>query len=152
MTIWVLLKFLHVAAVIAVFTIQVGSDAYFQRVARSGSTEAVARLGEAIRKRSFVEAVIFEIAVVLGLLTALFGSFNLLAAWLLMSYAIVVMVIAFAVTFAAKPFSAILEAAQAGDAEAMAQAVDAPARRLALWFGIVMYGLLVFLMVVKPFA
>ena len=61
MTIWVLLKFLHVGAVIAVFSIQVASDLYFQRVARSGSTEAVARLGEAIRKRGFVEAVIFEI-------------------------------------------------------------------------------------------
>jgi hypothetical protein len=40
-TIWVLLKFLHVAAVIAVFSIQIASDLYLPRVAASGRTEAV---------------------------------------------------------------------------------------------------------------
>jgi uncharacterized membrane protein len=150
--VWTLLKFLHVAAVIAVFSIQIASDLYFQRVARSGSTEAVAKLGAAIRKRGFVEAVIFEIAVVLGILTALFGSFDLLAPWLLMSYAIIVITIVFAITYAAKPFTAILEAAEAGDAEAMERAVRAPGRRFALATGVTLYSLLVFLMVVKPFA
>jgi len=99
-----------------------------------------------------VEAVIFEIAVVLGLLTAVFGGFNLLVPWLLMSYVIVGFVIVFAITYAARPFSAILEAAEAGDAEAMAQAANAPGRRFALGTGIFLYGLLVFLMVAKPFA
>ena len=147
-----LLKFLHVAAVIAVFSIQIASDLYFQRVTRSGSTEAVAKLGADIRQRGVVEALIFEIAVVLGLLTAIFGGFNLLAPWLLMSYAIIAIVVVFAVTYAARPFSAILEAADAGDADAMAQAASAPARRFALAVPIVLYGLLVFLMVTKPFA
>ena len=150
MDVWVLLKFLHVAAVIAVFSIQIASDLYFQRVTRSGSTEAVAKLGAAIRERGVVEALIFEIAVVLGLLTAIFGGFNLLAPWLLMSYAIIVIVVVFAVTYAARPFTAILEAAEAGDAGAMAQAATTPARRLALAVPIVLYGLLVFLMVTKP--
>ena len=150
MTIWVVMKFLHIAAVIAVFSIQVASDLYFQRVAASGSTEAVARLGEAIRKRGFVEGVIFEIAVVLGLLTALAGQFDLLAPWLVMSYVLIVVVVVFAITYAARPFTAILEAAQAGDSEAMSAAVRAPGRRFALGFTIAMYGLLVFLMTVKP--
>lgn len=152
MDIWLLVKFLHVAAVIAVFSIQVASDLYFQRVTRSGSTEAVAKLGAAIRSRGVIEALIFEIAVVLGLLTAIFGGFNLLAPWLLMSYAIIAIAIVFAVTYAARPFSAILEAAEAGDASAMAAAASAPARRLALAVPIALYGLLVFLMVTKPFA
>jgi hypothetical protein len=151
-TIWVLLKFLHIAAVIGVFSIQVASDLYFQRVTASGSTEAVAKLGAAIRKRGFVESVIFEIAVILGLLTALFGGFNLLVPWLLMSYAIIAIVIVFAITDAARPFSAILDAAEAGDADAMARAANAPVRRFALAVPIALYGLLVFLMVVKPFA
>jgi uncharacterized membrane protein len=150
--VWVLVKFLHVAAVIAVFSIQIASDLYFQRVTRSGSTEAVAKLGAAIRQRGIVEALIFEIAVVLGLLTAIFGGFNLLAPWLLMSYGIIVIVVVFAVTYAARPFTTILDAAEAGDADAMAQAASAPARRLALAVPIVLYGLLVFLMVTKPFA
>ena len=149
---WVLLKFLHVSAVIAVFSIQIASDLYFQRVTGSGSTEAVAKLGAAIRKRGFVEAVIFEIAVVLGLLTAIFGGFNLLAGWLIASYVLIAITIVFALTFAARPFSAILDAAEAGDGDGMAQAARAPARRFALGFAIVAYGLLVFLMVVKPFA
>ena len=147
-----LLKFLHVAAVIAVFSIQIASDLYFQRVTRSGSTEAVAKLGAAIRQRGVVEALIFEIAVVLGLLTAIVGGFNLLAPWLLMSYAIIVVVVIFAVTYAARPFSAILEAAEAGDADAMAVSASARARKVALAVPIVLYGLLVFLMVTKPFA
>ena len=146
-----LLKFLHVAAVIAVFSIQIASDLYFQRVTRSGSTEAAAKLGAAIRQRGVVEALIFEIAVVLGLLTAIAGGFNLLAPWLLMSYGIIAVVVVFAVTYAARPFSAILEAAEAGDADAMAQAASAPARRFALAVPILLYGLLVFLMVTKPF-
>lgn len=150
MEVWTLLKFLHVGAVIGVFSIQVASDLYFQRVARSGSTEAVAQLGTAIRRRGFVEAVIFEIAVVLGILTAIFGGFNFLAPWLLFSYVIIVVTIVFALTYAAKPFSAILDAARAGDAAAMARATDAPARRFALWFAILAYSSLVFLMVVKP--
>lgn len=152
MDIWTLLKFLHVAAVIAVFSIQIASDLYFQRVVGLGSTEAVAKLGAAIRKRNPVEALIFEIAVVLGLLTAIFGSFNLLATWLLLSYGLIVVIVVFAVTYAAKPFSAILEAAEAGDAAAMTAAAHAPGRRFALGFSVVAYGLLVFLMVTKPFA
>jgi hypothetical protein len=138
--------------VIAVFSIQIASDLYFQRVTASGSTEAVAKLGAAIRRRGFVEAVIFEIAVVLGLLTAILGEFNLLVGWLLASYAVIAVIIVFALTYAARPFSAILEAAEAGDAQAMARAANAPARRLALATAIILYGLLVFLMTVKPFA
>jgi hypothetical protein len=152
MDIWVLLKFLHVAAVIAIFSIQVASDLYFQRVTHSGSTEAVAKLGAAIRQRGPIEAMIFEIAVVLGLLTAIFGGFNLLAPWLLLSYGIIVVAIVFALRYAARPFSAILEAADAGDAAAMAQAASAPSRRMALAVPIVLYSMLVFLMVTKPFA
>jgi hypothetical protein len=147
---WTLLKFLHVAAVIGVFSIQVASDLYFQRVARSGSTEAVARLGAAIRRRGPVEATIFEIAVVLGILTAIFGGFDLLAPWLLASYAIIAISVVFALRYTATPFSAILDAAAAGDVAAMERAVNAPARRIALAGTLILYSSLVFLMVVKP--
>ncbi len=152
MTLLALFKFLHVVAAFAVVSIQLASDLYFQRVARSGSTEAVARLGDAIRSRGFVEALIFEIAVVLGFVTALLGGFNLLAGWLLLAYADVVVSILIGVFFAAAPFSAILDAAKAGDAAAMAVAVEAPRRRLMLALTIFLYGGLIFLMVVKPFA
>lgn len=74
------------------------------------------------------------------------------APWLLMSYAIVVIVIVFAMTYAAKPFSAILDAAKAGNAEAMERAAEAPGRRFALAVPLSLYSLLVFLMVVKPLA
>ena len=147
---WTLLKFLHVAAVIGVFSIQVASDLYFQRVARSGSTEAVARLGTAIRRRGPIEATIFEIAVVLGILTAIFGGFDLLAPWLVASYAIIVVSVVFALRYTAAPFSAILDAAAAGDAAAMERAVNARARRIALAGTLILYASLVFLMVVKP--
>ena len=150
MALWTLLKFLHVAAVIGVFSIQVASDLYFQRVARSGSTEAVAKLGAAIRRRGPVEATIFEIAVVLGILTAIFGEFDLLAPWLLASYVIIAISVVFALRYTAAPFSAILDAAAAGDAAAMERALNAPARRIALAGTLILYSSLVFLMVVKP--
>ena len=150
MALWTLLKFLHVAAVIGVFSIQVASDLYFQRVARSGSTEAVAKLGAAIRRRGPVEATIFEIAVVLGILTAVFGGFDLLAPWLLASYVIIAISVIFALRYTAAPFSAILDAAAAGDAAAMERAMNAPARRIALAGTLILYSSLVFLMVVKP--
>lgn len=150
MALWTLLKFLHVAAVIGVFSIQVASDLYFQRVARSGSTEAVAKLGAAIRRRGHIEATIFEIAVVLGILTAIFGGFDLLAPWLLASYVIIAISVVFALRYTAAPFSAILDAATAGDAAAMERALSAPARRIALAGTLILYSSLVFLMVVKP--
>ena len=150
MAVWTLLKFLHVAAVIGVFSIQVASDLYFQRVARSGSTEAVAKLGAAIRRRGPIEATIFEIAVILGILTAIFGGFDLLAPWLLASYVIIAISVVFALRYTAAPFSAILDAAAAGDAAAMERALNAPARRIALAGTLILYSSLVFLMVVKP--
>jgi uncharacterized membrane protein len=148
----VIFKLLHIVAAFAVVSIQIGSDLYFQRVARSGSTEAVVHLGDAIRNRGFVEGVIFEIAVVLGLITALLGGFNLLAPWLLLAYAAVVISILIGIFFASAPFTAILEAARTGDGAAMAVAVEAPRRRAMLTIAIFLYGSLIFLMVVKPFA
>jgi uncharacterized membrane protein len=151
MSFLLLFKFLHVVAAVAVISIQLSSDLYFQRVARSGSTEAVVRLGDAIRSRNFVEGLIFEIAVVLGIVTAFVGGFNFLAPWLLLAYADVVIAILIGIFFAAAPFSAILDAARAGDAAAMAVAVAAPRRRAMLAIAIFLYGSLFFLMVVKPF-
>jgi hypothetical protein len=112
----------------------------------------VDRLGEAIHKRSLVEALVFEITIVLGVLAALFRGFSLLAPWLLLAYADVVLIFLVALRFSAAPFSAILEAAQAGDADAMGRAVQAPARRMAMYSYLVLVATLVFVMVVKPLA
>ena len=101
-------KFLHVAAIFTAVTLVVGGDLYFLRVASSGSAEATARLGHAIRRRGPITVPILEIAVVFGFITAMLGGFDLLAPWLVGAYIVVVALTIFAFRVAAPEFTAIL--------------------------------------------
>jgi hypothetical protein len=147
-----ILKFLHVTAAFAAVSIQLGSDLLFQRVVGLGDPGAVVRLGQAIRRRRPLEGAIIEVAIVLGLITGFLGGFNLLAPWLLLAYLDVVVLTVIAFRWAAPAFSAILEAAGAGDAAEMQARSQAPRRRWSLTATAALFGALIFLMVVKPLA
>ena len=143
-------KFLHVAAIFTAVTLVVGGDLYFMRVASSGSAEATARLGHAIRRRGPITGPIIEIAVVFGFVTALLGGFDLLAPWLVGAYVVVVAMTIFAFRVAAPEFSAILQFAEAGDdAGVGALMATGRYRRVAMFNG-ALFAIAIYLMVVKP--
>ena len=152
MSLFALLKFLHVLGAASVASIQVGSDFYFDRVARSGDTAGAAGLGAAIRRRGRIEGPILEITVALGLITALVGGFDLLSRWLLLAYADVIVMAALAFRVGAPAFTALIEAAKAGDSREVERLVRDRRRRFAVLSNAALYALLVFLMVVKPLA
>lgn len=146
------LKFLHVATMFTAVTLVVGGDIYFLRVAGRGHAEATARLGHAIRHRGPFTGPIIEIGVVFGILTALSGGFDLLAPWLIGAYVVVIAMTFLAFRFGAPAFTDILRVAETGDDDGVARLIDSgPYRRIALIDG-ALFGIAIFLMVVKPLA
>ena len=144
------LKFLHIAAMITAVTLIVGGDLYFLRVATGGHAQATAQLGHAIRRRGPITGPIIEIGIIFGILAALSGGFDLLAPWLIGAYVVVVLITILAFRFGAPAFSAILEAADAGDgARVDAMIASGSYRRIAV-VDAILFGIAIFLMVVKP--
>jgi hypothetical protein len=114
-----LLKWLHVLGAAAAIAIVVWGDVLFQRVVLTGETGAVATLGAAIRRRAWVEALIVELTVVLGVAAALIGGFDLLAPWLLIAYGLVAAITVLAIRLGAVEFTSMVEAAERGDRDTM---------------------------------
>lgn len=128
----------------------VGGDLYFLRVATGGHAEATARLGHAIRRRGPITGPIIEIGVVFGILTALSGGFDLPAPWLIGAYVIVVLLTILAFRSGASAFSAILEAADAGDDAQVSEMIASGGYRRIAVIDAGLFGVAIFLMVVKP--
>lgn len=144
------LKWGHVIGAAAAVSITVWGDLLFQRVVLTGDTHAVAILGVAIRRRVWVEALMFEITIVLGIGAALTGSFNLLAPWLLAAYAVIVLLFALNMRFGAVGFTVLIEAAQRGDAAEMLRLARSRRRIAWLTFSVLSFAILIGLMVMKP--
>ena len=91
---------------------------------------------------------ILEIGIIFGLLTAVLGGLNLLAPWLLITYALIAVGVAIVFRFGAPAYTSILEAADAGDDARVASLLaDSPYRRAAL-ANAGMFAAVIFLMVV----
>jgi hypothetical protein len=108
-------KYAHILAMFAAVTMQVGSDHYFLKVSAEGDAAATSRLGHAIRRRGPITGPILEIGIIFGLLTAVLGGLDLLAPWLLITYALIALGVAIVFRFGAPAYTRILEAADAGD-------------------------------------
>jgi uncharacterized membrane protein len=145
-----LLKWLHILGAAAAVAIVVWGDLLFQRVALTGDTGAVAAVGAAIRRRVWIEALIVEITVVLGVAAALTGSFDLLAPWLLIAYGLVVAITVLAIRVGAVEFTSIIEAADRDDREAMRATARSRRRVGYLVSQLVLFAAIIGVMVVKP--
>ena len=145
-----LLKWLHVVGAAAAVAIVVWGDVLFQRVVLTGETGAVATLGAAIRRRIWVEALIVELTVALGLAAALTGGFDLLAPWLLIAYGLVVVITVLAIRLGAVEFTSIIEAAERGDRDSMLQTARSPRRVAYLVTQAALFAAVIGVMVTKP--
>lgn len=125
-------------------------NAYFLKVAKEGDAPTTARLGHAVRRRGPITGPILEIGIAFGLITALLGGFDLLAPWLLATYIVVAMGVASVFRWGAPAFTALVEAADAGDGGRLQTLLaQGPYQRSAL-ANAGMYAVVIFLMVVKP--
>ena len=146
---FVFLKFLHISAMFAATSLAVGPIVVYYLVARSGDANALKTamtFDEALERTA---GGFYGLGILLGATSALSGSLDLTAPWLLTSYALVVLLIVNNLYLSLR-MRALKEVANTGNGAAL----GALSRSGALTASIAALGLitlaLVFTMVVKP--
>jgi uncharacterized membrane protein len=95
-TIW---KFLHIAFMFVAVSIFVGQGMLSGAVARSGDVRALRRVLAAEDRFAPIGGAIFLLGVVFGFLTAITGDFDLTQTWLLIAYALTVVILVTGLTY-----------------------------------------------------
>jgi multisubunit Na+/H+ antiporter MnhG subunit len=152
---FVAFKYLHIVSMFFAIALAVSTELVLRRVADSGDRHAIATTVGRIRPLGNVSTVLFLVGIAFGIAAALTGQINLLAPWLILSYLAVAGAFAIGLLLT-DPWVTRLEAAatatgdgSAGDLSAVI--AEAPAR-IGTWVLMGLIAILVFLMVVKPFA
>lgn len=151
---FVVFKYLHIVSMFFAIALAVSTELVLRRVAGSGDPGAIATTVTRTRPLANLSSVLILAGIAFGIAAALTGQMNLLAPWLLLSY--VAVAGAFAIGFLlTDPWVARLDAAATGgpgaSADLTAVIAEGPAR-VGTWVTMGLIALLVFLMVVKPFA
>jgi uncharacterized membrane protein SirB2 len=152
---FVAFKYLHIVSMFFAVALAVSTELVLRRVAGSSDAPAIATTVARVRPLGNLSTVFFLAGIAFGIVAALTGQINLLAPWLILSY--VAVAGAFAIgMFVTDPWVTRLEgAATAGgdgpSAELAAVVAETPAR-IGTWALMGLISVLVFLMVVKPFA
>ncbi len=144
-------KFAHIAAMFIAASVTIGGDLLFLRIAREGDAATTARLGHAIRRRGPLTRPIYEVGILFGIVTALLGGFNFLAPWLIGAYLVIAALIYVSNWIAAPAYSKILEVAGTGDDHAVRDTLESTGYARTAQLTGFLFGLAIFLMVVKPF-
>lgn len=153
---FVAFKYLHVASMFFAVALALSGEIVLRRVALGGDVRAIRATVAQVRPLGNASTVLFLAGLAFGVVAALTGQFDLLAPWLLLSYAAFVgaMLIGMLVT---EPWAVRLgEAAGASPDDApsdtLRSVIAEPAARAGIWALMALVAVLVFLMVVKPFA
>ena len=148
---FVVFKYLHVVTMFFAIALAVSTELVVRRVAMSRDPGAISTAIARSRALSNLSSVLFLAGIAFGIIAALTGNMNLLAPWLVLSY--VAVAAAFAVgMFIVDPWVQRLDGAAAGSSGDLAIVVEEPIARAGSWALMGLIALLVFLMVVKPFA
>ncbi len=149
-------KYLHIVSMFFAVALALSTELVVRAVAGSGDAHAIRTAVARVKPLGSGATLFFLLGIVFGIIAALTGQIDLLAPWLVLAY--VAVIGAFAIgLFITDPWVNRLEAAAstAGDSAGSSslQAVIAePLPRWATWVLMGLITLLVFLMVVKPFA
>ena len=154
MSVVIILKFLHIAAMFTAVGVSVGTDLMAHRVADTGDVRTIRTFFGQARQIVKLMPFLFLSGLVLGLITAWAGALNLLAPWLLIAYVLFALTLALHATIGAAWFRrmealAIASPDDGASAELLATAHARSARYL-LPYTMTMIVVFVFLMVVKP--
>lgn len=149
-------KYVHVLAMFFAIALALSTEQVVRRVAGSGDPRSIATAVSRSEPLNRASDAFFGVGIVAGIIAALTGNMNLLAPWLILSY--VAVAAAFAVGMLviapwAKRLHAEAIAAPGETASAeLLSVIGDPAARAGSWVLVGLIALLVFLMVVKPFA
>lgn len=156
MEFFVVFKYLHIVSMFFGVALAVSTELVLRRVATSGDVRAIRTTAVTARPLSNLATLFFVAGVVFGLVAAITGQFNLLAPWLLLSYAafVAASILGFLVTdpWAARLEAAAVESVDEAPSERLIEVIGEPAARAATWAMMALMATLVFLMVVKPFS
>ena len=156
MDFFVAFKYLHIVSMFFAVALAVSTEIVVRRVATSGDVPAIRGLTPRVRPLGNVATAFFIAGVIFGFVAAITGQINLLSPWLILAYVAFVSATLIGI-LVTDPWTRRLEAAAVGSpddaASAELQAVIAdPLARAATWALMALIAVLVFLMVVKPFA
>jgi hypothetical protein len=150
-----LLRFLHVLSMFAGVGASTGTVLLLRRVARTNNVTAIKTLLGAARSIVAATPILFTIGAVFGVLTVATSTSNFFRPWLLIAYAVFIILSVVGARITA-PW-----AARVGKAAAMNQG-DAPSAELqaatadksvdtAFWITMVLLVVVIFDMIIKPF-
>lgn len=152
---FVAFKYLHIVSMFFAIALAVSTELVVRRVAGSADPHAIATTVARVRPLGNLSTVLLLVGIAFGFAAALTGQMNLLAPWLVLSYVAVAGAFAIGILIT-DPWVTRLEAAARAsgdgtDAGLAAVVAEAPAR-IGTWMLMALIAVLVFLMVVKPFA
>jgi hypothetical protein len=155
MELFVVFKYLHIVSMFFAIALAVSTELVLRRVASSGDRGAIATAVAKTRPLANLSSVLLLVGIAFGIVAALTGQFNLFAPWLLLSY--VAVAAAFGIgMLVTDPWVNRLEAAaiagEGGASAGLAAVVAETPARIGTWITMGLIAILVFLMVVKPFA
>ena len=151
-----LVKFGHIAAMFAAVSIFVGQGMLEAAVARSGDVRALRRVLAASERFAPIGGGLFLLGIVLGVITALVGGWDLTQPWLIIGYVLSAIILVVAFTYhipTGNKLKALAEASpdDAPSAELRA-AVDSPTGPAVNTLDGLVWLALIFDMVAKPFS
>ena len=147
MLIW---KLIHVIAMFGVVTLWVGAWVIWDLVARTGDRTALRRVDHVSQTTGQIGFVLFLVGIGAGFATALVGSINLTAPWLLIAYALILsdfLVLRWAHLHVVK-----VRAAQNDDHADLQGVAKSPRANLTLVVVVGFWLLIIVTMIAKPFS
>jgi hypothetical protein len=153
---FVAFKYLHIVSMFFAVALAVSTELVVRRIATTGDAATIRTVVPRVRPLANLSTGFFLAGVAFGIIAALTGQMNLLAPWLLLSYAAFVGATAIGM-LVTDPWAARLEAAAVASADggssgALQTVIADPVARAGTWALMLLVAVLVFLMVVKPFA
>jgi uncharacterized membrane protein len=155
MSIWLVFKVLHVGAILLGVGLSLGTEILLYRIARSKEVATI-RAGFSLAAPLLQAApAMYLLGLVMGLLTVWAGGWSFVAPWLVISYAIFLLMIFLNLRFRGPWVRRVLTAARESADQQASAALRAtltdPRGEIHMWAAPVATLAQVFLMIVKPF-
>lgn len=150
----IVFKFLHILTMFSAVTLLFGGIVFLDIVGRARDLEAYRRLDAIAQKTDLVAVGLFILGIGLGFVTAITGSIDLTASWLVLAYILVVAIFAEGFLLTIPWYNRIREASQHPDRELAAAEVtrllESPRHIGTLVVVTALWVAILYVMVVKP--